>query len=510
MSASQEKKKRQELRAEGLDKRQAQRIKTLKAKKREKRIKTAVAAFVILLVIVLVVFNSSLFYTGIPAVKIGDWDFTTAEFNYFYNSILNSIYNSYYQQYGEYTSMLLDINKSLDKQQYSEGVSWDEYIETQAMEKMKSIAMLVTAAENEGYALGEDGENDILNSLTDAKAAATQSGYPSLDSFLKANFGKGVNEKLLNKIVRWEVTASFYQKELLGRLEYTDEELDAKYDENAPEYNLITYYRYYVDGSANEEEGLDETTAMNQAFTIAESIKVGRTEEAFADLVIQYVPEEQKEEYLDPAMLLQKNMSPSSLNNAYKDWLTSSERKYGDTEVFESGTGYYVLLYIDSNDNSYNLKSFRHILVMAAPDEETGEVTANSVLMAKKSADDIYEEWQKDPTEDKFVELVTEYSEDPGSNSSGGLYEDVQMGQMVPEIEQWLFSGDRKPGDSEVLYASSGSYTGYHIIYFAGSAERRDRIIARNLLEEEWYMEWIDSQEADYLIDTTVAFWFAK
>ncbi|NLL38157.1 MAG: hypothetical protein GX254_01015 [Clostridiales bacterium] len=510
MSASQEKKKRRELRAQGIDKKQERKTKTLKEKKREKRIKTAVTVGVILLLVVLVVFNSSLFYTVMAAVKIGDWNFTAAEFNYYYNSILNSIYNSYYQQFGEYASMLLDIRKPLSKQQYTEGVTWEEYIETQAMEKMKSVAMLVTAAENEGYVLNQDAEDEIQNIMTDYKAASTQSGFPGLDSFLKSNFGKGVNEKLLRKLVRWEVTASYYQKELLDRLEYTHEELDGKYDENASEYNLITYCRYYVDGSANMEEGLDETTAMNEAFKIADTIKAGRTEEAFADLVMQYVPEERREEYSEPDALLRKNISPSSLNDVYREWLTSPERKYGDTEVFESGTGYYVLLYVESNDNSYNLKNFRHILVKAALDEETGEVTANSVLMAKKSADDIYAEWQKEPTEDRFIELVAEKSEDPGSNTKGGLYEDVLLGQMVPEIEEWLFSGDRKPGDTEVLYVSSGSYSGYHIIYFVGNGERRDRMIARELLEKEWYEEWIASQEADYQIDTTIAYWFAK
>lgn len=511
MSASQEKKKRKEQRAKGIDKKQEERIKTLKAKKREKQIKAAVAAFVILLVVLMVVFNSSLFYTVIPAVKIGDWEFTTAEFNFFYNSILNMEYSSIYQLYGNYASLRLDINKPLDKQMYSEGVTWDEYIETQAMEKMKSVAMLVSAAENEGYVLSQEGEDEIQNIMTDYMAASNQRGFPSLDSFLKANYGKGVNEKLLRKLVRLDVMASHYHEELLDRLDYSDEELDAKYDEKASEYNLVTFYRYFVDGSANEEEGLDETTAMNQAYTIAQSIKAGRTEEAFTELVMQYVPEEQKEQYSDPDSLLYKNMSPSGLGSAvYKDWLTSPERKYGDTEVFESGTGYHVLLFIESNDNSYNLKSFRHILVRATPDEETGEITGNSVLMAKKSADDIYDEWKKDPTEDRFIELANEKSDDPGSNTNGGLYENVQMGQMVPEIEEWLFSNGRKPGDTEILYVSSTAYSGYHIIYFVGDGERYDRIIARRLLEEEWYKEWSSSQDDDFQIDTTIAFWFAK
>ncbi len=514
MSASREKKIRREQRAEGVEKKQIQKHRTLKAKKRAKRIKTAAICAVAFILIILVVFNSSLFYSGLTAVNIGNWKYTAADFNYFYQSAFISTFNQYYSGLGEYAYYLLDPSKPFDKQNYSDEQTYDEYFTDQAFDRMKKIAMLNNAAAQDGFVLDEDGESLIDSTISNAQYVANRNNI-SFSSYLVQSYGKGMTESIFRKLVRLEVIASEYTNKMLDNMVFNDEELDAKYDESAADYNLITFYKYFVDATAKPEEGLDDAAAKAAAYTIANEIAVGHTEEVFADLVYQYAPEDQKETYADPTATRLKNASPSMLSEDYKEWLTSPDRVYGETTVIETETGYYVLLFIERNDNSYYLQSFRHILIKAEATGQTTEgsdpeLTASDILSAQTEAEELYEDWKKDPTEDNFITLANENSADPGSNTNGGLYENKKLGELVPEIEEWLFDEARQPGDTEIIYVKSSNYTGYHIVYYVGHGERCDRSIAKNLLQAERFENWVAERDPDYKLSTTIAYWFTK
>lgn len=69
-----------------------------------------------------------------------------------------------------------------------------------------------------------------------------------------------------------------------------------------------------------------------------------------------------------------------------------------------------------------------------------------------------------DKSEDLFASLATEHTEDPGSKETGGLYEGVKTGQMVPEFDAWCFDESRKVGDYGLVKTSYG----YHVMYFCG------------------------------------------
>ena len=62
-----------------------------------------------------------------------------------------------------------------------------------------------------------------------------------------------------------------------------------------------------------------------------------------------------------------------------------------------------------------------------------------------------------DKTEDSFAELANKYSEDEGSNTNGGLYENIAKGQMVQEFNDFCFA-DHKAGDTGIVYGESSSY----------------------------------------------------
>jgi hypothetical protein len=153
VSASREKIKRREKRAEGTEKRQVRAQQSVRAKKRAKLIKTLAGAAASILVVLIIIFNSPLFYSGLTAVRMGDWKFRNTDFNYEYFSNYYNTYSQIYSTYGEYSSMLLDAKKPLDEQQYSEGQTWDDYFEETALNSLQQLAILYDKGREAGFEL---------------------------------------------------------------------------------------------------------------------------------------------------------------------------------------------------------------------------------------------------------------------------------------------------------------------------------------------------------------------
>ena len=133
----------------------------------------------------------------------------------------------------------------------------------------------------------------------------------------------------------------------------------------------------------------------------------------------------------------------------------------------------------------------RHILVqvkggfadtqgnMTHTDEEWAECEA--------AAQAILDQWLAgDMTEDSFAALANEKSEDPGSNTVGGLYENVYQGQMVAPFEEWCFDGSRQYGDTDLVKTTYG----YHVMYYVG----------HDLMWKEYARtDWLNAQTAEFL-----------
>ena len=63
--------------------------------------------------------------------------------------------------------------------------------------------------------------------------------------------------------------------------------------------------------------------------------------------------------------------------------------------------------------------------------------------------------------------MANTYSTDGGSNTNGGLYEDVYPGQMIDAFDAWCFDDARQPGDTGIVKTDYG----YHVMYFVGKGD---------------------------------------
>ena len=117
--------------------------------------------------------------------------------------------------------------------------------------------------------------------------------------------------------------------------------------------------------------------------------------------------------------------------------------------------------------SDYNV-DVRHILVL--PEGATVETIYTETFpeeawaVGQKNAEEILNRWLSgEQTEENFALLANETSQDPGSNTNGGLYNDVATGDMVEAFDAWCFDANRKVGD----YGIVRTELGFHIMYLS-------------------------------------------
>ena len=514
MSASQDKKRRQAEREAGTSpKTLAQREAEQKARK-ERRTWTTVGVIVALFIVVILVLNSSLLYTGTTALTIGDYKFTNAEYQYYYNTAYNGFTNQYSsylslfqfdtdtpaedQPFTESSASMLgmlgqSVPESMSGDNLSEDATWADYFKAVAMDNMVQITALWDAAVKEGYTLSEEDSAEIDETISAFETMASLNNLRGADGYCAVVYGKGVDAGLVRELLGRAYIAEAYSTDVFEGFEYSREELDSYYDENADDFDAFTFDYYRVSAEKVEvtetvtdeetgeeseettEEVTDETMAEAEetANAIAEAVEGGAD---FAETVSAEVEDAEITEY---ESVFGYSVG-SNFIEGVSDWVRDDARAEGDVAVIESeGTGYYVLLFHSRDDNTgYNGVAFRHILINVADADEDGEISEEERQAAEDEINEIYDQWVEDgETEESFISLANTNSEDSGSNGSsvysseGGLYEHVARHQMVPEIDEWIFDSARQPGDSTIVYVEAANYTGYHLVYFVGTDE---------------------------------------
>lgn len=468
---------------------------------RAKKIAGKVIAIVLSVVIALGAVYAVLNFFGVPqkvlpAAKIGDQKVSIAKYDYYYMEMYLNILNtvqSYNSQYGEGAGALytgFDSTKAPEDQPYDEeslgeiegfegeNPTWADFLRCNTLNSLQSYMAYAKMARDAGITLTEEETANIDQEIKSTRETAEQNDY-SLNRFLTKYYGKGASEKLQREIMEEKSLASKYAQQKNEELSngITDEQIEAEYNENMANYALVSVSAFTVsaDTSSVAEDATDEekTAATNAAMEEAKKKADGYAAKVTSPETLL----EQAKAYNTSATessVKSENVKPSDLETAYgtaaKDWILASGRKVGDVTVVES-TGGYSVLYLSALPHKDAAKpvDVRHILIQF---ESKTDDSGNTVALTDQEketylqkAHEVYDEYLKNPTEDHFAELAEKNSADSGSNTNGGLYEEVKVGDMVTEFNDWCFDPARKPGDTGIIETTYG----YHIMYYVGN-----------------------------------------
>ena len=367
---------------------------------------------------------------------------------------VKSSYVSMQMQYGEYFTMFTGIDpaKSLKKQYIDEEkkTSWFQNIVDTTKTYVTEVLLLNEAAKLDGV------------TLTEAEIANIDEDIKDIDPYFTQN---GVSLQDIKDVRILIDTAQKYESEVKAQIEISDNEINNYYDENENTYRTVGYKTYsinYADGQAETVVPYTQEVANEKT----EELKNASSSEDFDTLVTTMV-KEQNPEMSDEDV---KSRVEGTLvaNGAYNEddeflkWAFGDERVAGESYVIKDEETkvnkiYYLLNPAERNEDE--TVDFRHILFAS---EEY-----NSSVVLKEKAQEILDMYNKDASVENFSSLASENTDDVGSRTTGGLYTGVAQGQMVPEIDEWIFDSERKVGDVELIETDYGT----HIVYFDGEGK---------------------------------------
>ena len=453
-----------------------------------------VAVILVVLIIGALLVNSDLLYTKTTAMTIGGTKYSPVEVSYFFRNIYNNIYQNLYSQFGETTASMIDRNTPLDKQPYpytDDGeMTWADMIMESTTEEMKRVTALADAADKAGYTLTADDRSAVDTTIDQVRQYAAAGGYPSVDKFLAAYYGKGMNMSTYTRLLERATLASSYSQSLNDSFSYTPEQLASYYSEHAESFDNYVFYVYTVSGTMDQFSDVSDEEKAEKIHAAAEEIVSAATDESsFIDAVRAFTGED--------TIVNVSKFHASTLSSSYKDWITDAARQPGDTTVVDGENLSYAIYFIGLDHNDYNTVDFRHILVMAEADED-GKYTDEALFAAQAKAEDLFAQWRQDPTEENFAAMANENSEDPGSNTNGGLYEQTAKYTMVPGVNNFLFNEGHVAGDAGVVFGRSSSYAGYHVMYYVGENTLNADLLAESEMRSADYAAEVEKLSVGY------------
>ncbi len=379
-------------------------------------------------------------------------------------------YASNYQNYYDFLSYLgVDTTVSLKSQpcSYLENGTWFDYFVSVTKSYTDELLALCEGAKAAGLTLDDSDYADIDATLSQLEATAKAFGYTA-DSYVTMAFGTGVKLKDVRACMELTALASKFSAEFNSGLTYTADEKEAYYSEHTSDFEGVDYYAFTVsagDFMAKDTDGNpvgDTTESSASAMAEAEKLAAASSADEFKSLIADYITANHDHEHDEAAInaevesCFHYHVEAASIADL-SDWAFSA--KAGDTYM----TGV-------EGDTTFNV----YYLTKAAYRDETPTRNVRHILFTTDTYTDdtkvneVYAEWEAAGfTEEKFLELAAQYNEDTGSQTTGGLYENVAVGDMVNTFNNWLFYTAENVGDHGIVESDYG----WHIMYYAGAGE---------------------------------------
>lgn len=259
---------------------------------------------------------------------------------------------------------------------------------------------------------------------------------------------------------------------------------------------LEMWYRYQVLVNLAEENGFElDAEILADIESVAASLEEQAPKEGYenADAMVK--------ELLGPSCTVESYIAYVKVSAIASEYYAS---------VYETMTpnADEIAAYFSENEANFSqsgitkdsglVSSVRHILVCPEGGEkdESGVTTysEDAWQTCLTEAENILDEWKSgEATQESFSLLANKYTEDTGSSTTGGLYENVgPNSNFVETFRAWAVDMNRQPGDTGIVKSEYG----YHIMYFV-SGEPYWSSTAKSYLLSERMTQFIEDAKSD-------------
>jgi len=475
MSASREKKARQERGADFVSVKDMKAREERRANRRTTAIFTVCAVLFVVGVAAMFLWNSGTFQRKAAAASVNGQNYSVSDVAYYYYNGRANALNS---------NSELDSSASMRTQEYTaseEYDTWYDYLADQSVRYLATAQLTAKAAKDAGFTGGSEVDDAVNDTMESLKSSASSQGY-DVANYIKAIFNGLLTRSDFEKSLRTQALAEAYTDYKADASNYSEDELTAAYDADPNTYSMVSYesLAFLNSNYATEAVEATETTPAVEADDGSAAAKA-----AAGDALAAYREGKSLEHLADE--LNGNYTNTSTLYGSGSDmleWLYDDARKDGDSAVLDySYYGYsmgsVVVVFHGKERADFHAVNVRHILV-------EDEATANDILAQYQAGEQ---------TEEAFAALAQEHSTDKADE--GGLYENVYVGQMVKPFENWCFDPARQSGDTGIVQTDYG----YHIMYFVSANDVSYwQQMAATKLANDWAQslsEGIDTQLLD-------------
>lgn len=449
----------------------------IKAARRGKIITGSIIAVLVLIVVGWFINISGLLpkmLTGVKITKNVDGvtqtidNITIAETNYHYYQVLNSYYG-----YG-----IIPGDADMDAVfNPTTGQTYREFMLDQAATELMNSTIVNEVADTNGYRAHSGASRYANINLESAERTAILYGFPSIEQYLQALYGNGMSSRVLRNCVERQAYTQEYENYMRQFVLAPDEaELIAAYDANPSVYQRVNINYYFFQAEQDEDGNYDVASAVSKANSVARATD----SDNFMELVMAQITEETADlagfsEEFNPTF--QVGLSSAEVDNiceGFADYLFDEEREEGDTEVFETETGAFVVRFDVRYTYDDPTVAYRTLTIYnpASGPDATPEQIAAGLEEIRARANSLVT-----PGMDSlaFADLVKVNSDSATEIITGG-YTDSVIAAKFEESEtniltqrdltlgQWLFDEGRVHGDFVILPSDDSSYV--TIYYF--------------------------------------------
>ena len=431
------------------------------AKKREKREQAIWKCAGIVILIAIIAFIASFpirkyMRMTETVCTIGDRQVSRVEFDYNYNMVKNAYVNNYSYMLSSYGMDVSDI----ENQMYDETLTFRQYFQKEAVNRIKQTIALGAEIAKEGYTADVTKQyEEYAQTMRDAAKEADM----SLNAYYKESLGEFATEKRIEKLVRETLLVTEYSDYKQNGFEPTDDQINARYTEDADDYDVFDYKMVRIDAELPTEP----TELADEGATVAEdgSYTPSEAEKEAAMAAAKELADEAETTIMEDGELHEAEKA-SVVNYQIRNWILDASRKEGDTTVVEAEAtnSYYVVGFISRYQDQDPTLSLRII--------STNEDNGAQILSEYAAAGS---------TEEAFISLYNQYAQD--QNVPDGLYEGITGSALPGDLSAWSNDASRVAGDTTYYFDEVSSVT--YVVYYVGEGKPSWYYTIKNILMSE-------------------------
>lgn len=279
----------------------------------------------------------------------------------------SQVYN-FLSNYGSYLSYFgLDISKPFSEQTCTlgDGGTWEEFFLEQALDTWAQMATISIMAEEDGFTLSEEQQEELATIIENFAKSAPSYGYKDMEEMVAKEMGKGATPEDYYTYVKLDYLCTAYVTYLREKNQPTDAQIEEYYAANeatiksngfGKDVGKLVDVRHIL---IKPEGGVLNSDGRTYTYTDAQWEAARQKAQVVYDL---WLNGEKTEDSF--AELAAKNSADGSAANGglygnvlkgqaveeFDAWIFADGRAYGDHSMVKTVFGYHIIFYVDTEE----------------------------------------------------------------------------------------------------------------------------------------------------------------